>query len=69
MTDNNKWYGWIPTNLGKINFDFIDEENIKINYPDAKFYKNNNNNIVLISNIKLKNISDSTFFSLNLLQK
>ena len=23
-----KWYGWIPTNLGEINFDFIDENNL-----------------------------------------
>jgi hypothetical protein len=56
----NKWYGWIPTNLGVINFDFIDERNIK-NISDQYGFSKTKTKIV-IKNLDVSLISDSSIF-------
>lgn len=57
--DFSKWYGWIPTNRGKISFEFI-------NVPD--FLQNKNSNVdikkdsIEINNIDVSYLSDSYIF-------
>lgn len=57
--DSSKWYGWIPTNRGKISFEFI-------NVPD--FLQNKNSKIdikkysIEIKNIDVSYLSDSYVF-------
>lgn len=58
---NDKWYGWIPTNLGKIKFEFIDEEYLKQQFKNIKIIKREN--ILELSNIDLSYISDTPWFA------
>ena len=60
MQINDKWYGWIPTNLGTIKFSFIDKNNIS-NFS-KQFKIENNNNVINITDVHLRSISDTSFF-------
>lgn len=60
MTNEDRWYGWIPTNLGTINFDFINENNIS-NISSQYEYARNKNTIH-ICNLDVSLISDSSAF-------
>ncbi len=58
---NDKWYGWIPTNLGKVKFEFIDEEYLKKQFKTAKIQKVKEQ--LTISHADISYISDSPWFA------
>ncbi len=60
---HNKWYGWIPTNLGYINFDFIDKKSIKRNYSKFTYIYDKKTNTKHISSKEIQILSDSSYFS------
>jgi len=51
-----KWYGWIPTNRGKINFDFIEPPKFLISQNTKK---NQNKQSVKYTNLDISYLSDS----------
>jgi len=60
---HNKWYGWIPTNLGYINFDFIDTKSIERNYPKFTYIYDEKTNTKHISLKEIQLLSDSSYYS------
>ena len=54
------WYGWIPTNLGKIEFSFIDDKNLRSLSKKYSFKKENHK--IIIDSLDLHFISDTSFF-------
>jgi hypothetical protein len=60
MQVNDKWYGWIPTNLGAIKFDFIDKNNIS-NFS-KRFKIESSNSVINITGAQLYSISDTSLF-------
>ena len=61
MRVDDTWYGWIPTNLGKIVFDFIDGKNLSFLSKKYKFKKENNE--ITISLFDIYFISGTSFFN------
>ena len=61
MQIGDTWYGWIPTNLGKIVFNFIDEKNLDFLSKKYEFKKENDEIIINLFDIHF--ISDTSFFN------
>jgi len=58
---SSKWFGWIPTNRGKINFSFISLNNI--NTISQKYNFESTNQQINIQNLDISIISDSSKFT------
>ena len=61
MRVDDTWYGWIPTNLGKIVFGFIDERNLGFLSKRYEFKKGNDE--ISINLFDIHFISDTSFFN------
>lgn len=54
----DKWCGWIPTNLGELQFEFITQEQNQQTFPIIAYYQSEDKNQIQIT-IDAKKISDS----------
>jgi len=59
LSIGDEWYGWIPTNLGEIQFEFISKENLKP-YVGKNFEFEKSNKEIKIKNLDVSFISDSS---------
>jgi hypothetical protein len=57
-----EWYGWIPTNLGRLNFGYIEEKELSKYYGNFSFSRDINS--IKIGNLNLRDISDSPKFNI-----
>lgn len=53
-----KWHGWIPTNLGELQFEYITQEQNQTTYPIIDFEQNNDKKEIILT-IDARKISDS----------
>ncbi len=64
MAENlDLWYGWIPTNRGKINFSFISEKNLRTIAPKQIFSFEKTKNQIDIKSLEISATSDSSNFN------